>query len=222
MPVAYKKRKKSAPGIGIYANINWEKAVVLFQRPLPNTSESRLVPFAKDALRVLAAVGTIGFIFAFPSSAKIFAPVAFGNRSYARWGINKTLSQLAHQKFVTIQENEDGSITVRITKSGLVRALTYELVQLQIQKPKRWDGKWRVVIFDIPEMYKDLRNMFRMRLRQLGLTLLQESVFVSPYPCFDEVEFLRELYGVAFNVRYLLVEKIEDDGLLRQHFELST
>ncbi len=58
-------------------------------------------------------------------------------------------------------------------------------------------------------------------LRQLELYPLQKSVFVSPYPCFDEVEFLRELYGVAFTVRYLLVERIEKDEFLKQHFNVN-
>jgi len=60
-----------------------------------------------------------------------------------------------------------------------------------------------------------------MRLRQLGLYQLQKSVFVSPYPCFDEIEFLRELYGERLSVQYLLVEKLEDDDWLRDRFQLS-
>ena len=101
------------------------------------------------------------------------------------------------------------------------RALTYQLDTMMVRKPKRWDKKWRVVIFDIPEKYRRVRDIFRSRLRQLSLYQLQESVYISPYPCFSEIEFLRELYGVSFTVSYLLVDRIEDDELLRSHFELS-
>lgn len=159
-------------------------------------------------------------LFAFPHSAPGIA-LLFGLGRHRDWEVNAVVKTLVCQKYISVIESPDGKTTVRITKKGMTRALTYELDTMQILKPKKWDKRWRVVIFDVPEKYKDLRNAFRMRLRQLGLFQLQESVYVSPYPCFDEVEFLRELYGVAFTTKYLLVEKIEDDISLRDHFGLA-
>lgn len=146
--------------------------------------------------------------------------LVLGNRRYSGWRTRQLLDRFEKQKYVSVSEHADGKITVSITEKGMTRALTYELETLSMIKPKRWDKKWRIVIFDIPEKHKGIRDIFRMRLRQLGLFQLQESVYVSPYPCFDEVEFLRELYGVAFTARYLLAEKIEDDESLKQHFTL--
>ena len=77
------------------------------------------------------------------------------------------------------------------------------------------------LVKDFPEKYKGFREIFRMRIKQLGLCLLQESVYVSPYPCFDEIEFLRQLYKIPFQVRYIVASKIEDDGELRTQFGLS-
>lgn len=204
-----------------YANIDWEKVSTLFKNPPQAIQTDKKIPPIKDILKVLAGVGAIGLIFVFPGAAAGIASLIPGGSSYSRWGIKKAIRRLEKQKFVTTKENEDGSITVKITQKGMTRALTYQLDDLQLKKPKRWDGKWRVVIFDVPEKFRRLRDIFRMRLGQLGLYLLQESVYVSPYPCFNEIEFLRELYGVSFNVRYLLVEKIEEDSALRSHFELS-
>ena len=136
--------------------------------------------------------------------------------------MKQTLEQLEKQKYVTIRETPDGKITISITTYGMTRALSYELDTMRISQPKRWDGLWRVVVFDIPEKHKRMRDMFRMRLVQLGMYQLQESVYVSPYPCFDEIEFLRELYGVAITARYLLVKKIEDDASLLQRFSLPS
>ena len=103
----------------------------------------------------------------------------------------------------------------------MVKALTYRLDTLMITKPKRWDKKWRVVIFDIPIKYNRVRDIFRSRLVQMGMYQLQESVYIYPYSCFSEIEFLRELYGVPFTARYLLVEHIENDDFLKYHFELG-
>ena len=102
----------------------------------------------------------------------------------------------------------------------MTKALTYQLDTMKLDRPKKWDKKWRVVIFDVPNKYGRTRDIFRKRLDQLGLRKIQKSVYVSPYPCFKEVEFLRELYGIPVTVQYLLVEQIEDDAFLKRQFNL--
>lgn len=51
----------------------------------------------------------------------------------------------------------------------------------------KWDNKWRVVIFDIPEELHTKRNQLRTKLKNLGFYMLQKSIFVIPYPCEDEL-----------------------------------
>lgn len=160
-------------------------------------------------------------IFAFPGAAPAIGSLMLGENSYSSWRAKKIFDQLEKQDYIETIYGDDGKVTVKITHKGKVRALTYQLEDMKLVKPKNWDNKWRVVAFDIPDRYKRIRDIFRMRLIQLGLYKLQESVYVSAYRCFDEVEFLRQLYGVAFTVRYLLVDKIEDDELIRRHFDLD-
>lgn len=216
-----KKRKKHS----LYARIDWEKAKQIFERtstfaPRPTLTESlRGIP-VKDILRVSAAVGTIGIMFLCPPAGAAFGTLLFDGKQYRRWKVKSTLDQLVRQKYVSVIHHEDGSMTVKITKQGMTRALTYQLDTMKLNRPKKWDKKWRVVIFDVPNRYNRTRDVFRKRLEQLGLRKMQKSVFISPYPCFQEVEFLRELYGIAITVRYLLVEQIEDDAFLKRQFHL--
>lgn len=203
-----------------YADIDWKKAAVLFQRQISSASSHKF-PITRELLSTLAKVGAVGMIFLFPGAAPALGSLVLGEKSYPRWQTKQILSQLEKRKYVTIKYHGDGKVTVKITKNGMIRALTYELETLTLKKPKHWDRKWRVVIFDIRDKYRHVRDLFRMRLGQLGLYRFQESVYVSPYNCFNEIEFLRELYGVAITVRYLLVDKIEDDIYLRRHFELN-
>lgn len=221
-----KRMNKYKKHESVYADIDWERAVPLFARKndkekieTTNTSE-QAKETTKIILTALAAAGTIGLIFAFPTIVPALGAVASAFRPVG-WRGRRNIERLARQKWVTVTEKDDGTVTVRITNDGMMRALTYELENMALDVPKRWDKKWRVVIFDIPEKHKRLRDVFRVRLGQLDLYMLQESVFVSPYPCFDEVEFLRELYGVSFSVRYLLVERIEDDDFLKEYFRLT-
>lgn len=215
-------RKQNVQKTNPYAHIDWEKAAVLFKHSAPASQINKSLPPVREILRVLAAAGAVGLIFAFPGAAAGIAALFPDEKNYSGWGTRRSINRLIRQKYVTVVENSDGSTTIKITQNGMFRALTYQLDTLQLKRPKNWDGKWRVVIFDVPEKYRRLRDIFRMRLGQLGLYQLQESVYVSPYACFKEIEFLRELYSVSFNVRYLLVEKIEDDVSLRSHFELKT
>lgn len=215
--------QKSSPSHrrGPYARINWDKAKILFQQPLPEQREGKKSIPVKDILSILAAVGAVGALFVFPGAAPAFGSLVLGRRNYSRWQTRQVVNRLTKQKYAKAEYLDDGRVKVTITRTGLVKALTYELAKMQLKKPDRWDRKWRAVIFDIPEKYKRIRDIFRMRLRQLSLYQLQESVYVAPYPCFEEIEFLRELYGVAFTVRYLLVEKIEDSDFLKAHFHLK-
>ncbi len=218
-PVKINKRR---PKQSAFAEIDWQKAVALFHEPPKQEKEPGKYPSTKEILSVLAAVGAVGLILAFPPAiGGIAALIRLGRRDYSGWGMRRTLKRLKSQKYISVIEDVQGNVTVRITQQGMTRALSYKLETMALEKPKSWDKKWRVVVFDIPEKYKGLRDVFRMRLGQLGLYQFQESVYVSPYPCSDEVEFLRELYGVSFTVRYIVADRIEDDESLRQRFNLS-
>ncbi|MBI3576470.1 hypothetical protein HY086_00300 [Candidatus Gottesmanbacteria bacterium] len=212
-----RNKKPSSP----YAAINWEKAAVLFQRQTPTVDHQNQYPLVHTMLHALANAGEAGLTFLFEAGKPGIEDVLLGQRSYENWKMRRMVRQLVKQQFVTTQVYPDGNVTVKIARRGRIRALTYQLDTMTITKQKRWDGKWRVVIFDILEKHRRIRDVFRMRLLQLGLCLLQESVYISPYPCFDELEFLRELYGIAFTVRYLLVERLEEDTGLRRHFGLT-
>ncbi|OGG29588.1 hypothetical protein A2971_00925 [Candidatus Gottesmanbacteria bacterium RIFCSPLOWO2_01_FULL_46_21] len=215
------KIKKRRPKKSAFARIDWEKAVALFHEPPKQEKESGTYPSTKEILSFLAGVGVIGLILAFPPAiGGVAAFIRLGRRDYSGWGMRRTLRRLKKQKYISVSEDDKGNVTVQITEQGMTRALSYKLETMVLAKPKSWDKKWRVVAFDIPEKYKRLRDVFRMRLGQLGLYQLQESVYVSPYQCFKEIEFLRELYGVAFTVRYIVAARIEDDESLKQRFQL--
>ncbi len=91
---------------------------------------------------------------------------------------------------------------------------------MAIKKPQHWDGMWRVVLFDIPERQRKAREALRTDLKQLGLRELQKSVFVHPYPCGDEVDFIIELYQLRPFVRQLVATTIDSELHLKKRFGL--
>ncbi|MFZ5845605.1 MAG: hypothetical protein ACOY0S_04010, partial [Patescibacteria group bacterium] len=132
----------------------------------------------------------------------------------------RTLRRLEQNKQIEIIE-ENGQQIIHLTKNGKRKILKYSLENLTIEKPKHWDGKWRLVLYDVPVSEKKLGDIIRQALKTLGFYAIQNSAYLFPYPCFNQVEFLREYYGLGDKVQYMLVEHIERDQAFKIFFHLS-
>ncbi len=64
-------------------------------------------------------------------------------------------------------------------------------------KNQKWDRKWRIVIFDIPQELHKERVRLRAKLKLLGFYMLQKSVFVFPFPCEEELAHICEKLSIA-------------------------
>ncbi len=180
----------------------------------------------KHILTYLGIGATIATAFVSPNAAGAIAKTFFspsfsydpeGWKRYNKGYLRQSLRRLEAQKLVQYAV-ADGQDIVTITKEGKTKILKYALENLEIKKPKVWDGKWRVVIYDIPARDRSLQWVIRDALKSMGFYQMQESVYLFPYPCYDEVEFLRSFYGVGAMVKYLLVTKLEDDTSYREYF----
>ena len=118
-------------------------------------------------------------------------------------------------------KREGHDVRIALTKKGRKRAGKYQIDDLEIEKPKKWDKRWRVVIFDIPNLSGVARDVFRRKLKEFSFYSLQQSVWVFPYPCQEEIGLLREFLGLnKRQVQVLEATKLEDDRFLRKHFQL--
>lgn len=142
-------------------------------------------------------------------------------RELNRQALARSIRKLYKSKLVTAHEAQDGSITLVLSEDGKQRALTYRLDEMKIKKPKIWDGKWRLVLFDVPESQKKIREALRFRFRQIGLKNLQKSVFICPYPCEDEIDFLIEFHQARPYVRKVVAESVDNAFHFKQKFGLS-
>lgn len=104
------------------------------------------------------------------------------------------------------------------TSYGERKLRQLELEDYKLKKPKRWDKKWRLVIFDIPEKKRKIRNQVRNLLEKMEFYRLQDSVWVSPHDCEDFIGLLKTELGVGKDVLYLIVDEIENDKFLRAEF----
>lgn len=130
------------------------------------------------------------------------------------------IRKLYRSRLVRVEANSDGSQTFVLSGKGKLKALTYKIKEMKIARSD-WDGKWRLVVFDIPEKLRHGRNALRERLKHLGFYELQKSVFVFPYRCEDEIDFVIEFFDLRRYVRVGLLEKIDNEPHLKKVFRLS-
>ena len=134
--------------------------------------------------------------------------------------LKKEIRNIYRSKLIREKRNLDGSLTFILSEKGKMKALTYHFAKIKIEE-KNWDGKWRAVIFDIPEKFKSGRNALRKKLKELGFYEFQKSVFVFPYRCEDEIDFIIEFFGLRQYVRYGTFDYVDNDLHLRKNFGLK-
>lgn len=107
-----------------------------------------------------------------------------------------------------------------LTKDGRQKALKYKFDEIKIKKPEKWDGKWRMVTFDIPEKKKRAREALRNKLRDLKFKELQKSVFINPFECENEIDFITEVFDLRRYVKFLKVDSFTNQEQLELQFKL--
>lgn len=133
----------------------------------------------------------------------------------------RAIAALYETRLVEAKDNADGTKTLVLSENGKQRALTYRTRTMKIPVPKAWDRKWRIVIFDIPEDEREVRDALREHLTRLGFYKLQQSVAVHPFDCKDEIDFIVEALGIRKYVRFIVAESVDNEAHLKQFFGLS-
>lgn len=133
---------------------------------------------------------------------------------------NQAIRSLYRSKLISAVENENGFVTMVINDAGKKKVLSYELDKMTIKQPRHWDGFWRMVVFDIPEKHKQAREALRNKLKELGFYQYQRSVFVHPYECQGEIDFVIEAFEVRPYVRYIVAKQLDNNLHLRNIFGL--
>lgn len=129
------------------------------------------------------------------------------------------ISKLIQDRYLEL-ERKNGKLYLRLTEKGERFAALMQEGALAIKKPRRWDGRWRLLIFDIPERRKGVRDNVRRTLIGLGFVRLQDSVWAYPYDCEDFITILKTDFKIGKDVLYIIADQVEYDAPLRKHFGL--
>lgn len=163
----------------------------------------------KTLLLTVGAGVVIGTALVFPGAGFLYREFKKQQWEDAkkRGVLRSTIKRLEKQKLISWKE-KDGELQLTLEEKGRKRILQYEMDTLTLKNTGKWDGLWRVVIFDIPEDKRNAREFFREKLKDLGFQQLQKSVFITRLECKDEIDFLRHSLEVAPHVSYILAKDV--------------
>ena len=135
--------------------------------------------------------------------------------------VRQALRRLEKRGLVKGFTKDDGTECVYVTQRGHEELLRFQLLVSGLKQPKIWDMRWRLVIFDIKEIHKSLRERIRCLLRHLGFVRLQDSVWIYPFPCEEAFELIKTAFNLKREAMYLTCDRFFNDRWLCKEFELS-
>ncbi len=121
---------------------------------------------------------------------------------------HRLIYRLKKNNFIKVK-NLKNNKAIMITKKGINKALKVRFkMEDKKQFEKRKDGKWVMIIFDIPQKHKKSRDLLRSILQSLGYKMFQQSVWVTPYNVSKKTEELLQFYSLDSYIKLFIIEKI--------------
>ena len=168
------------------------------------------------ALDTLKLAGVLAIAIAAPNAVSGMKTLGLIPGPRQRESMRRTYQRLTKQGYVA----RDGPY-LRLTSRGESELRHIEFRAHLGGKRKKWDEKWRVLIFDIPEKQRGLRDRVRSLLQSFGFVRLQDSVWVYPHNCEDFIALLKAELRIGYKMRYMVVQELEGDTHLRAEFDLT-
>lgn len=167
-------------------------------------------------LSAVAVAGALAVTALAPNTLQLLGKT----RMYKRFKeqAQKSTTRLINKGYLSVDTIEGEKFLV-ITEMGR-RALDRAVLESAVN-PQKWDGRWRMIVFDIPERRRATRNHFRQLVSSFGFLKIQGSVWVYPFDCEELIVLLKAELLLGKDLLYAVVESIENDGWMREHFEIK-
>jgi DNA-binding transcriptional regulator PaaX len=186
----------------------------------PRYSETRLGPTAQKVILLLLGGLVLGLSGSPRQYFRVIKNIGKDWKRINDRALHNAIKSLYKSKLIDAKDNLDQTTTLILTKKGKNRALTYQIDEIKIKPMAKWDGKWRMVLFDIPEKHKKGRDALSRVLKNMGFYTFQKSIFISPFECGDEMNFVIEFFNLRLYVRSIIATKIDNELDLKKHFDL--
>ncbi len=128
----------------------------------------------------------------------------------------KATERLRKRKLI-YGERKGKRIIFELTEEGRLVADKVN-IKLEMAKRRRWDGIWRIIIFDVPEKLRGKRDLLRKELVSFGFMQLQKSVWAYPHALPKEFVDLWEHGGILRHCILIDAARVTDDYMLKAFY----
>ena len=170
----------------------------------------------KIVLQTVAAAGFLSVALLAPNALQALRQVGLFPKHRQKEIFNSSRNRLVKTGLLAYEGK-----FIRLTAKGEAKLCQLERHDYKLARPKRWDKKWRILIFDIPERRRALRARIRRTIVSVGFMRLQKSVWVYPYDCEDFVNLIKADLKIGKDLLYLIVDSIENDKFIKEYFQLQ-
>ncbi len=187
-------------------------------------TRERYLPMRNLILRTLVVTGGISVALVAPKTLGLLKKLDRGatRRKNLYRQITQAITRLEQSGLVRTS-GQYASRRVVLTGKGHAMIKTIRASEYRIPEPTFWDGKWRVVMFDIREKRRRARSQLRALLTGAGFLRLQDSVWIHTYPCDEFIGLVRaHLKRWTGQMLSFTAEALESDKKLREHFHLPS
>jgi DNA-binding transcriptional regulator PaaX len=133
------------------------------------------------------------------------------NRRYAK----RKVKQLKQHGFL-----QKRGVRYAVSDKGSRLLSGEDIWNLQIPRPRAWDGRWHLIMFDIPQVESTARKALNSALLRMGLVQYQQSVLIYPYPIKETLLKVCRFYRVTRYVSFVSASDVDGAKELKRIFKL--
>lgn len=169
--------------------------------------------YSKKILNILAANKAVSV----PELTEKMALEGEKIAAKARYAINRSLKGLAESGLIESHFSGQNDYA-RLTPAGRKKATTFKVTSDTSLLPN-WDGKWRIILLDLPESRKSERESLRYLLKKAGFLCLKNSAWISPLPLEHLFANIKQDLGLTTEMMIITTADLDPEtqtALLRQ------
>ena len=172
----------------------------------------RLSEKQKDILKAIGSCLILASALIAPNIIQILKP----KNAKVKYQYKKLIQKLHNNKVIYLFGER-----IELTKKGQELIKKIQVEEIQIKTPRKWNRVWHLVCYDIPENKKRERDYFRGTLMRLGFKIIQDSLWVFPYDCKEEIAVISQTLGISPFVAYLNTDYLPQQDKLMKYFNLT-
>lgn len=168
------------------------------------TGDMQTKSMINQALKTIGEHGFSGVSVAGPTPVAALAHLLSIDDGAAR----RLVTELRRQSLSEVSQDSHGT-SFRLTPKGIYRLQQSLITELKVPQPDKWDGHWRIIMFDVPTRHNRGRTQLTKQLKRMGFAMLRDSTWAYPYPCFEQLNQLVASCNLQQYVTYAEINKID-------------